>query len=283
MNTKILIHALTSLLMFVSCENENNEEKNPILESCTIEHLSFGACNSGSQKAGTPDMAAVKLSYLDSNLLHVELINTEFCCGTDSILILDSITNATIRLELIDLGPFTYCFCYHNVSFDLGPLTEGEYSLTFIESENAYKRDTLRVDFIFNSELDTTVTEESPPVVNFEEFFLEETIKGGCNEKWISQDELHEQPDTIIFTPGNDTLNVFVGVNYDCCFTFNSESYFNSDTLIIDLKATSDNPCDCICYYTFDFIYSGYHDQQFNYEVRLNHDLVLNGFYTPDF
>jgi len=283
MKIQFIPPVLASLfLMQVACENEKNETKDPHKESCVVENLSFGDCIRGSQKVATSNPATIRLSYQDSNLLKIELFNTEFCCGTDSIAIMDSIADHHILLDLVDEGPYTWCFCFHDVTFNLGPIAEGEYSLTFTESENSYVRDTFNIDFIFNADLDTTILKESPPEPVFEEFDLEEIIKGGCNSKSTFQDDPYEQIDTIIFSPENDTLNVFVGVNYVCCYNFTSASYFEADTLIIDLNASTDAPCDCMCYYTFDFIYSDYHNQQFFYQVLINDALLMEGFYDPD-
>ena len=282
MKTRIILSALASIVMLVGCEDEKNGGNTSTQESYALGHLSFSDCISGNRKAALSEMAAVTLSYKDSNLLKVELFNTEFCCGTDSISILDTVAGTTILLELIDYGPFTWCFCYHDVTFDLGPLAEDEYTLTFIESENAYQRDTFQIEFVFDQELDTTITEDTPPAVPFFEFDLEQIIKGGCNEKQTIQDEPYEQSDTIIFTPGDETLNIFVGLNYVCCYNFTSASHFESDTLIIDLEASTDAPCDCMCYYTFEFIYSGYQGQQFFYEIWLDDELFMEGNFTPD-
>ncbi|MCG8411765.1 MAG: hypothetical protein MI739_10830 [Bacteroidales bacterium] len=55
------------------------------------------------------------------------MTNTEFCCGTENVSIEQNISEFLIEINVIDEGPFTYCFCPHNLEYVIGPLENAQY------------------------------------------------------------------------------------------------------------------------------------------------------------
>lgn len=247
------------IVILTACENESADGERAIIvpSEILIDGILFSECIP--EQKSTSSNASISLKYTDNGMVKVNLKNTEFCCGTETIQIEDTIEGNQIVIDLIDEGPFTYCFCFHDVDFELGKfILEGRYQLLYIESMNSYSRDTFNIEFNYNSSLDTTVTMETKANSEFEPFNHEETILGGCNQETNKAEILGVYSDTIIFNAYSNSLDIFIGINYDCCYDFVTSSTFNEDTLLMQLNATSDMPCDCICFYTFDYIYSNF-------------------------
>jgi hypothetical protein len=89
------------------------------------------------------------------------------------------------------------------------------------------------------------------------------TLTGGCNDELfdLKKSSYEETEDTVKFIYSNDTLDIFVGLNYICCAPFHSETYTSNDSIFIEITDTY-NPddemvyCRCMCYYTWDFLFS---------------------------
>jgi len=100
-----------------------------------------------------------------------------------------------------------------------------------------------------------------------------ETLYGGCNNGLEKTSALIGENDTVMFTVATDKLNIHVGVNYICCATFEGESEYAGDTLQITVSdvCTEDDMCycHCMCYYTFDFRYTGLEAGDYPCKVRL--------------
>jgi hypothetical protein len=100
-----------------------------------------------------------------------------------------------------------------------------------------------------------------------------ETLYGGCNNAQPKASITEAENDTVILSVANDTLSIYVGVNYICCATFEGESEYMGDTLQITVSdVCTDNDmcyCHCMCYYTFDFRYTGIEAGHFPCKVRL--------------
>jgi hypothetical protein len=88
-----------------------------------------------------------------------------------------------------------------------------------------------------------------------------ETLYGGCNNGFEKTTSLDGENDTVIVSVANDTLTIHVGVNYICCATFEGKSEYKGDTLLITVSDVCTEGdmcyCHCMCYYTFDFRYTG--------------------------
>lgn len=117
---------------------------------------------------------------------------------------------------------------------------------------------------------------------------------GGCNvpENENMKSGIVESADTVIFSTGNDSLNIFVGVNYICCTPFSGEVSVSNDSILISLNdtcntATTPCYCHCMCYYTWDFKFAGTEDKDYFYQVILTgewnggSEVVKEGIYKP--
>lgn len=100
------------------------------------------------------------------------------------------------------------------------------------------------------------------------------TIYGGCNNPAPEKSTVSDiDNDTVMIRVNNDTLSLFVGVNYVCCAYFEGKSEFVGDSLhitVADTCADGDQCyCHCLCYYTFDFLYDNIATGEIPCKVRL--------------
>ena len=108
-----------------------------------------------------------------------------------------------------------------------------------------------------------------------------EAIEGGCFlEKGSSlKNDPFTKPDTVTYSVTNDSLNIFIGFNATCCSEFSSSSSVKADSIIIKILTTQPGMCNCICYYTYNFKFSGtgdfykYHvsGRNFNFTGMIKH------------
>ena len=122
------------------------------------------------------------------------------------------------------------------------------------------------------------------------------TELGGCNRQLPDDSETRSSEtkgDTVVITVSDDSVRVFVGLNYICCAPFETNCETIDDTIIMYIVDTCSNPyeecyCRCMCYYTFDFIFT--HQGQFNqkYKVLLidprkeEHVIISEGIITEN-
>jgi hypothetical protein len=100
------------------------------------------------------------------------------------------------------------------------------------------------------------------------------TVYGGCNNSDHLKSAFTEvDNDTVIFNIENDTLSLYVGVNYICCAYFEGKSEFVGDSLFVTVADTCSSDdmcyCHCMCYYTFDFLYNDIDAGEIPCKVRL--------------
>ena len=104
-----------------------------------------------------------------------------------------------------------------------------------------------------------------------------ETILGGCNGQ--SFDEIilprYEEKDTLQFLIKNDTLSVFIGINYICCALFETSFHQSGDSLFFNITDTCSISvgscyCRCMCNYTFDFILTDFEKKQYYFQIVIN-------------
>ena len=270
MKTSLLLTSII-VVLFIGCEKESVTNDHDITASL----LNFTDCNYNT-KSSKNYIPSVRLIGKGEGVLLVQLENTEFCCGTDSVSLSKIISNNAIEIEIIDNGPYTYCYCPHNLDFEIGSLLNQHYELTIIESETAYSRDTFCIDFTYSQNLDTTFYGND--YANYDQINLFKTIEGGCNIQSEKQQTspLEESVDTVIVLVKNDTIDLFVGINYICCAPFMSETEteIENDSILISLTDTCSFPyqscyCRCMCYYTWDFIFTDYQQKIYNYKITL--------------
>jgi len=150
MKTKIYLTILFFLILSISCEKENDKT-----DKLTVKNIDFTDCLDDSKKS-TSSLSCVALQAIADNYLQIQHQKTMFCCGTEKVDINVEIRNDTIYIQEIDLGPFTYCYCWHDLEFEIGPLNNKKYTLHLIGCETSYDRDSILVDFQYSNDLDST-------------------------------------------------------------------------------------------------------------------------------
>ncbi len=98
-----------------------------------------------------------------------------------------------------------------------------------------------------------------------------ETIPGGCAAGKGSSFKNSQitKPDTVTYSVTNDSLNIFVGFNATCCSKYSTPASITADSLLIKIQSTQIGSCNCICYYTYNFKYSG-SDYYYAYHVSID-------------
>jgi hypothetical protein len=109
-----------------------------------------------------------------------------------------------------------------------------------------------------------------------EQITLSKTIAGGCNgETFAFSKNTVSEEDTVTFTVINDTLDVFVGLNYICCAPFEAgASISNNDSIVINITDICDLSagscyCRCMCYYTWNFLFTDYAKKEYYFKIIL--------------
>lgn len=177
MKTRLISISIILIVLLFGCEKDESAKKGNIDTSS----ISFTDCNTGTKSTDNNTPSIRLIGQADGKLI-VKMINTEFCCGTDSISLNKTVNDNKISIEIIDNGPFTYCYCPHDLEFDLTSLDSKIYELTLIESEHAYSRDTFLVQFEYSEHLDTTIAGFIPGnlISNYPLDYVK-TDLGGCN------------------------------------------------------------------------------------------------------
>lgn len=111
---------------------------------------------------------------------------------------------------------------------------------------------------------------EKPPTLTYVE-----TELGGCNSPFSAQlKSILLKNDTVGVSNQNDSISIFVGLNYICCAPFQSKYEIKNDSILIAIKDTCPNPyhscyCRCDCYYTFDFKFIQSGQGNWHYKIEL--------------
>lgn len=150
MKRKTYLTILLLLIFFISCEKKT--ENNEVL---TSKNINFTNCKSETKKK-TLSTSCLTVKAIENNFLQVRHRNTMFCCGTEEIKVDIEIKNDTISIHEIDLGPLTYCYCWHDIIFDIGPLKNKQYVLQIIGCETSYNRDSISAEFHYSNTLNFT-------------------------------------------------------------------------------------------------------------------------------
>ena len=104
------------------------------------------------------------------------------------------------------------------------------------------------------------------------------TELGGCNRKLESvlrssdSETLETKDDEFTITVSEESVNVFVGLNYICCAPFETKCETIDDVIIMSIIDVCENPyadcyCRCMCYYTFDFVFT--YQGKFNQKYKV--------------
>lgn len=116
---------------------------------------------------------------------------------------------------------------------------------------------------------------------------LIETIPGGCAAGNLKmQKSVGVEKDTVTYSFSDGDLQITVGFYATCCGSYNTSSVIENNTIVINIEAIQPGLCNCICYYTYDFKYSGIFNHRgtpnsFNYKVNIDNYLFFNGSIKP--
>jgi len=94
--------------------------------------------------------------------------------------------------------------------------------------------------------------------------------RGGCGG--IDKNELLSAAfvrDTAYCTFDDSRMNLFVGINNGCCSEFATEANAEEGVITANITTTVPGLCDCICYYTYTFIFTGI-DDNWSYVVYVD-------------
>src|SRR4030042_4565355 len=103
------------------------------------------------------------------------------------------------------------------------------------------------------------------------------TVLGGCNGQSFDGKKSTgvDEKDTLQFFIRNDTLNVFVGINYICCAPFETSFKQSADSLFFTITDTCPFPyescyCRCMCYYTFNFMFDSFAKKEYYFRITIS-------------
>ena len=104
------------------------------------------------------------------------------------------------------------------------------------------------------------------------------TYPGGCNTSDLKVGKVlpfSNEKDTVIISVKDDTLSLFVGINYVCCAPFATNTVIENDSVLIYISDTCNVVehscyCKCMCYYTWEFIFTKYRNNNYIYKIILN-------------
>jgi hypothetical protein len=97
------------------------------------------------------------------------------------------------------------------------------------------------------------------------------TELGGCNLKSEQFNEVPEtEADTVIVTVSDNSVHIFVGINYICKeLVFETRYEIIDDVIVMYIVDTGGEYYRCTCYYTFDFIFSYGNEGNQEYKIVL--------------
>jgi hypothetical protein len=100
------------------------------------------------------------------------------------------------------------------------------------------------------------------------------TDPGGCNGIDSSRmKSVIDGTDTVYFKIRNDTLDAFIGLNYICCAPFKPTVLISADSIFMTVTDTCPDLrscyCRCMCYYSWDFLFTGMQEKKYYYRVTL--------------
>lgn len=239
----------------------------------SVDSLSFSGCLPG---ASPFDPSYLTVRTANEGYLDFSVYNSELCCDTDSLLVYLQFQNDSCFIHIIDLGPYSWCFCPEQLSFRAGPFEQKELNFILLESQSAFKRDTFR--FTLNLNLNLPVDTTLLPVGSGRALppeLLSLELKG-CNQLDSASAVISGQTgaDTTWLAFSGDTVLLTTALNYGCCAPFSASYDSNGDTLCFYVEDLCNYPeeycyCDCSCTYLFTFKMKKREESLFPYKVFL--------------
>jgi len=87
------------------------------------------------------------------------------------------------------------------------------------------------------------------------------------------ENSLTSDIDKVTWTISNGNLEISVGFNATCCGQYSTSSEIKGDTIFIKILTTQIGTCNCICYNTNNFKFTGSGE---NYKYKVTVDDILN-------
>ena len=110
---------------------------------------------------------------------------------------------------------------------------------------------------------------------------LVKIIPGGCainhGNFYKSESALS---DTVTYSFAGGNLDIFVGFHATCCGEYSTFSSVRNDSVFIHIKTVKPGMCNCMCYYTYDFLFSGF-DQSHAIIVKFDDILFYSDIVNP--
>ena len=108
-----------------------------------------------------------------------------------------------------------------------------------------------------------------------------EVIPGDCAiDPPVNYQSRDFEPDTVYYTINEDSLSIFVGFTSDCAAHHKTGTEISNDTIFIYIDRQDGPFANCICYFTYDFHYSGIVDP-YNYAILRNGYVWRTGYIEP--
>lgn len=109
------------------------------------------------------------------------------------------------------------------------------------------------------------------------ELEFSDVIPGGCNlENKGASANSEQEVDKVTYSFSDGNLNMFVGFNATCCGKYSASSEIKDDLILINIRSVEIGSCNCICYYTFNFLFKGT-GKNYKYSVCLDNGLTFTG------
>jgi len=107
---------------------------------------------------------------------------------------------------------------------------------------------------------------------------LSETIPGGCAlEKGNAvNNSVSSEVDKVTYSLVNGNLEILFGFNATCCGEYATKSEISGDLIVIQVTTVQEGQCNCICYYTYNFIFTS-SGTNYKYKVTLDDRLTFTG------
>ncbi len=101
---------------------------------------------------------------------------------------------------------------------------------------------------------------------------------GGCflDKALPVNNSISNNPDTASYSFTNDSLNLFIGFNATCCGKYVNSSLIAGDSIIVKIIPSQIGLCNCLCYYTLNFKFSG-NANSYKYRIKIADHLNITG------
>ena len=119
---------------------------------------------------------------------------------------------------------------------------------------------------------------------NKDSISLDEIIRSGCADGLLPSEFIKsgssietERSDTVYYYIQGNTLIIFVGFETTCCIFYEANTVFEDGIIKMYLDEIWNDPCDCICWYEFNFKFDDFEYKSYPYEVRINSKVEFSG------